>query len=98
MVRNLYSLYEGGKCIKENMRAKEVKSFTGLLQTAKLRKYYNDGFLLCGKYRLEVVGTAAKEPSNKLTDAERETAKAMLVFGKENYAELCRMNRRYGGR
>lgn len=78
--------------------AKAVKEFSGLPQTAKLRKYYNDGFFLCGKYRLEVVGTGTNEPQNKLSGADQEAAKAIKLFGPVAYSKWSRLNRRYGSK
>ncbi|HEX2957873.1 MAG TPA: hypothetical protein VHO70_13640 [Chitinispirillaceae bacterium] len=93
---NLYDLYEGENKIQRNLTAGQVKEFAGISKKGKLNAYYNDGFLLCGKYTVVVSGhiTRSEQPKEKKSEQEYLKAQFLFKFGMANYngwKEMCKM-------
>lgn len=98
---NLYDLYDGEEKIKQGLTAKDVKQFGNLSKKAKLNQYFNDGILLCGRYRVVVSGTVEASvihAGEKLTEEERLKSEFIKRFGWDIYNQWHRMNQRYGGK
>lgn len=98
---NLYDLYDGEEKIKQGLTANDVKIFGNLPKTAKLRRYYKDGCLLRGLYRVVVSGTVEASvihEGEKLTEEEKLKSEFIRRFGWDIYNQWHRMNQRYGGK